>query len=594
MRSFISLLCAASLAFLCVGASLPSASVVYYTVSLADREGHHIRVRMEFDAGRDPQVDLRLPVWNALYQVQDFAAYVSGVQASAADGTAAPVEKLEKSRWRITPPGPGVIVLQYRVFADRPGPFGAQLDSRHAFINPAQILMYTDDRHRRPVKLRLTDLAAGWKVATALEEHGGAWQARDYDHLADSPFEVSEFQEEAFTAGAGHYRIVVHATPDAYSMPVLRRMLERIVTCQTALMRDVPFARFTFLYHFREGGSGGMEHADSTAIDAPPQRTERDSEALAGVSAHEFFHLWNVKRIRPRSLEPSDYSREQYTRALWFSEGFTSTYGSYTLLRTGLLKPERFLEEVARDIRELEGRPARLFQSLEESSLDAWLEKYGYYGSPERSISYYQKGKLTGFLLDLAIRHATRNRRSLDDVLRYLNERYARAGRFFDERGDIQAAAEAVAGRPFADLFEQLVRTAQPVPYATYLAYAGLELRKELREAANLGFSGARGAGRSYVIHSVPAKGPAGKAGVQAGDELLEINGAAPGDLWRLAEEIRPGGEVRLKLRRNGRQLQARYKAERTGRETFVIVPAGGASPLQERIRAGWLSGKTD
>jgi len=575
-----------------------AATPVRYTVSLANPERHVFQVTMVLDAGSSRLVDVRLPVWDALYQVRDFSQFVSEVRA----GPNAQVEKIEKSAWRVTlelpegsGPRPSTIELRYRVFANRSGPFGLQLDSQHAFINPAQLLMYTDEHRSLPAELRFTDAPSDWKAATALAEQDGAWRANSYDHLRDSPIEMSGFEESTFTAGGGNYRIVVHAAPGTYSMAELRRMVERVVTFQTALLRDVPFPRFTLLYHFREGAGGGMEHAESAAMDFSPLRSPRDLERLAGLTAHEFFHLWNVKRIRPQSLQPVDYTREQYTRGLWFSEGVTSTYSSYTLLRAGLISREQFLEEVARDIHGLEARPARLHQSLEESSLDAWLEKYGYYTGPERSISYYQKGKLAGMLLDLAIRQATENRRSLDDLLRYLNERFARAGRFFDERHDLPTAAEAVAGRPFGDLFRQLVRSAEPVPYGQFLQYAGLELQEETRTVASLGFSPYRAPGREITVDGVEAGGAAARAGVRDGDELLLVNGQpVRRSLSGIAASIAPGSKVRIKLRRNGREFEVRYPTGRATEQVTVIVPVANPTPLQQKIRDGWLSGKTE
>lgn len=596
MHPLISRLAARALLWLAVFLSPVLATPVRYTVSLANPERHYINVTMSLEAGSTAPLAVRLPVWDSLYQVRDFAQYVSEVRA----GANAQVEKIEKSAWRVTPQAPSEgnatrIELRYRVFANRPGPFGLQLDSQHAFINPAQLLMYADQHRRQPVELRFTDLPVGWKAATALSEKDGAWHARHYDHLTDSPIEISNFAETSFTAGGGSYRVVVHAAPDAYSMPALRRTVEPIVSFQTALMRDVPFARFTFFYHFREGASAGMEHAESTAIEFTPPRTERDRERLASLTAHEFFHLWNVKRIRPQSLEPVDYTREQYTRALWFCEGVTSTYATYTLLRIGLVSRERFLEELGRDIQELEARPARLHQSLEEASLDAWLEKYGYYTGPERSISYYLKGKLAGMLLDLAIRQATENRRSLDDVLRYLNARFARAGKFFDDRRDLQEAAEAVAGQRLGDLFQRLVRSTEPVPYAQLLGYAGLELREETRVLAALGFHASRGTGRGYLVDSVEAGSAAARAGVQAGDELLQVNGRpARAALSDIASAVAPGSKVRLRLSRNGREFEARYSTGRVTEQVTVVAPLARPSPLQEKIRQGWLSGRTE
>ena len=182
-----------------------------------------------------------------------------------------------------------------------------------------------------------------------------------------------------------------------------------------------------------------MEHANCTAIGSG------SVEGAIAVAAHEFFHAWNVKRIRPQTLEPVDFTKEQYTRALWFAEGITSTYAAYTLERSGLWPKEKFYADLAAQISDLDSRPARLWQSVEESSLDAWLEKYDEYRLPDRSISYYNKGQIVGEMLDLAIRNATVNRKSLDDVMRRMNDEYANKGKLYDDSNGVRAAAEEVA-----------------------------------------------------------------------------------------------------------------------------------------------------
>ena len=187
-----------------------------------------------------------------------------------------------------------------------------------------------------------------------------------------------------------------------------------------------------------------MEHANGTAIDLSAQTLSANPDALASLTGHEFFHLWNVKRIRPQSLEPVDYTRENYTRALWFSEGTTTTAANIILLRAGLLDENRYLKSIAGEIGELERRPAHRTQSVEESSLDAWLEKYDYYRLPTRSISYYNKGNLLGVLLDLQVREASHGTASLRDILLWMNEHYARKGEFFSDTDGVRQAAEAV------------------------------------------------------------------------------------------------------------------------------------------------------
>src|SRR5437660_949441 len=211
-------------------------------------------------------------------------------------------------------------------------------------------------------------------------------------------------------------------------------------------MNDRPFDTYTFIYRFPRGpAGGGMEHAYSAAIDLNADTIKQSLDPLTGVTAHEFFHLWNVKRIRPQTLEPVEYTKENYTRALWFSEGVTSTAEGIIQLRAGLLDEKGYLSRLGEEITELERRPAHLTQSAEESSLDAWLEGDPYYRRPDRSISYYNKGELLGVLLDLTVRDVTQGRASLREVLQWMNQNYAKKGRFFDDSAGVRQAAEAVS-----------------------------------------------------------------------------------------------------------------------------------------------------
>ncbi len=243
--------------------------------------------------------------------------------------------------------------------------------------------------------------------------------------------EIGTFHEFDFNQGAGHYRVIVDGDAADYDMQKIVTTVRGIVAAETAWMDDRPPDRYLLLYHFVRGLGGiAMEHADSTAIDVSAGGPAQDPQSLADLTAHEFFHLWNVKRIRPQSLEPTDYTRENYTTNLWFIEGVTTTVADYARLAAGLLDQSRFLSGLALQIKQLEQRPAHLTQSAEESSLDTWLEKYEYYRQPERSVSYYNKGYLLGVLLDLEIRDASNDAASLQDLFQWLNQNYARKGRF--------------------------------------------------------------------------------------------------------------------------------------------------------------------
>jgi predicted metalloprotease with PDZ domain len=275
--------------------------------------------------------------------------------------------------------------------------------------------------------------------------------------------------------------------------------IEKITATEAALMRDVSFTRYTFILHFlRRTGAGGMEHANGTAISLPTGGLGERWPELEVTLAHEFFHLWNVKRIRPQGLEPIDYTRGNDTSELWFSEGVTSTYQELVLLRAGMITRLTFYARLAAEIAILERRPSRHWQSVEQSGREAWLEKYRRYNRPGRSISYYNKGALVGFLLDLGIRHASHNQHSLDDLMRRLDQDFARRGRFLNP-ADLQAiVAELAPGFPVDAFFRDYVSGTRDLDYETYVGYAGLCLT---RQALDRGRT-------AYRIEEIPDAAP--------------------------------------------------------------------------------------
>ena len=325
------------LALLLQWAGVPAYATTSYTISLVNPAQHLVEVQIILAEG-SAERELQMPVWNALYQVRDFAQYVNWVRAKDRAGRALPVRAVTPSLWRISGAEGGAVV-QYQIFVDSPGPFGAELNLHHAFFNLAQLLMYPVDGRNGPMAVRLNQIPDGWRVATPLASTpDGLFSAETYDQLVDSPVEIGMFREVDFDEGGAQYRVVVDADAADYSMENITAMLRKIVAATTSWMDDRPFRSYMFLYHFPHGpGGGGMEHAYSTAIAMNADAVAGSLEMLSSVTAHEFFHLWNVKRIRPQTLEPVDYTKENYTRALWFSEGCTSTAAEFIQLRAGLL-----------------------------------------------------------------------------------------------------------------------------------------------------------------------------------------------------------------------------------------------------------------
>ena len=565
-----------------------------YTVSLANPEHHLVEVQIILPAG-STQRELQLPVWNALYQVRDFAQYVNWVRAKDHAGRPLTVQQLTKSRWQVSGAESGTI-LEYQIYVDSFGPFGAQLNSHHAFFNLAQLLIYAVDARSEPMSVRFNHLPEGWRIATPLTfSREGRFGAENYDRLVDSPVEMGTFKDTEFDEGGGHYRVVIDAEAPDYDMDKIVAMLRKIVAAATSWMGDRPFDNYMFLYHFPHGpAGGGMEHSYSTAIDVNADVLSRSPEALASVTAHEFFHLWNVKRIRPQTLEPVDYTRENYTRALWFSEGCTSTAADIVQLRSGLLDELQFEQELASEIGELERRPAHLTQSAEDSSLDAWLEGNPYYRRPERSISYYNKGELLGIMLDLAVRDSSHWQTSLREVFQWMNENYAKKGKFFPDSDGVRQAAEAVSHADLAWFFAKYVQGTDEIPWNDFFRAVGLRVTEGKVVTADAGFVGSRNFDGPMAVAAVTAGSEAERAGLRVGDIILEINGRIAGeessqDLVGLTA----GDTMRVKLRsRSGTERELKWKAGSHEEITYELKSTEKTNAEQMAHRAAWLKGE--
>ena len=596
------------LAFTLLFFARPAAATIGYHISLRNPEQHLFHVSMEIPAAAaDQEIIVAMPAWNALYQVRDFSYRVRDVRArnSAEPGAPLPVRMLDKQTWMISLAGRGAgtgderktyaTTLDYSIEWDDPGPFNSQLDMHHAFVNFAEVLMYLPTRRPEDTQVQFDDVPEGWRVAAELPSGSppNSFVAASYDKLVDAPAEAGKFAEFGFDEAGAHFRVIVDGKE--WRREHLESILRGITKYEVHLMGGAPFTQYTFFFHFGpypEVGGGGMEHANCTAIAAS------SGDAAASVAAHEFFHAWNVKRIRPQTLEPVDYTKEMYTRALWFAEGVTSTYGDYTLERSGLWSKDQFYADVAGEISELDSRPAHLWQSVEESSLDAWLEGYDEYRRPERSISYYNKGQIVGDMLDLAIRDATDNHKSLDDVLRRMNDAYAKQGRFYDDSQSVEASAEEVAGVKFDDFFRRYVAGTEEIPYDNFFDAAGLELKVERRAAPELGFwttTTGHGADAQVLVSQVIPGSAAEAAGLKAGDALFALNGQPlPRYLPSWLREHSPGETVALRVQRDSKDLDLKFALGSIDLNKFSLIEMPAATEKQKRIREGWLKGKTD
>ena len=591
------------LAILCLTAGrAEAAQPVEYRLDLTAPETHLVKVTLTVPrAGAGTEI--QFPAWYGLYQIRDFVKDVEDLKGDC-DGRPADLLREDLNTWRGPAQACANLVFHYSVYADTEGPFDSVLDSDHAFLNLAMILFYLPRERQRPVQAKFR-LPAGWKFATFLAD-GEEYEAANYDALVDSPVECGHFAEfdypQDFTPGGGTaaearhaaIRVIIDADPADYSSDRILDFLRRITTEEIQLMQDLPFRRYTFLFHFLRGSgsTGGMEHRDGTAIALPAAEVRDNPSYLEDTAAHEFFHAWNVKRIRPQALEPIDYIKGNDTRDLWFCEGVTSTYAQLTLLRAGLIDRDTFYRRVAQSLETLQNHRARLIQSVETAGREAWLEKYADYNRSERSISYYNKGEILGYLLDLAIRHASRNQAGLDDVMRRLNLEFGQSGRFYT-RADLGRIIQQLApGFEVERFFTGYLTGTQELDYSRYLGYAGMQVVIRTSQLPVPGFSASPNAAGQLQVDSVDAGSAAEGAGLQLGDAVAKFDGKPlpVGSDARLPA-WRPGETVKLQVVRSDGKHDLTFRIGMSPQTSVNVAEDPAAAGDQLRVRQGWLTG---
>jgi predicted metalloprotease with PDZ domain len=488
----------------------------------------------------------------------------------------------------------------YRVDANEFSVRTNELNSDHAFWNNAALLMYPDGSLNNAVTLHVL-APQPWKVATGLPAVPGqknTFRAENFDILYDSPVEVSNFKTISFEVKGVPHRILIDGDGN-YDPERMRSDVQKIVATEVEMMREIPYHDYTFILHLRSVGGGGLEHLNSTALGYPrfSFKPEKRYQNFLTLVSHEFFHLWNVKRIRPDSLGPFDYTKENYTRLLWVAEGITSYYEALFVLRAGLMSENEFLNAVARQIEQLQHTPGRLVMSAEEASYDAWIKGYRPdENSINSSVDYYNKGAVVGLLLDLEIRNRSHNSKSLDDVMRYLYDEFYKKGRNYTPE-DFQRACELIAGTSLDPFFAKYVRGRDELNYDEALAVAGLKLdtvgstlTPRPGEQAYLGADLAQ-EGERLMVRRVLSGSPAYEQGLNAGDQILALNNMRANKDFldaRLAEK-KPGDPISLTIFRDDDLSTLLIKLGSTIDVPYSIVPVEHPTELQKTIRQKWL-----
>jgi predicted metalloprotease with PDZ domain len=602
-----------AIALLCgvAAAQEPPLKSIAYRLSMSRPVSHLFEVQIIVELPeqlKDKPLHFQMAKWSpGRYAVFDFA---KNVQEFRANG---PVTRIDGQTWSVTPKGNMTITVSYKVFGnDLSGTF-SQLDSRHANYNGASIFMYVVGHKPDPVKLTI-DAPTGWQIVNGHTKRPGQneWQFPNWDILIDTPTEIApDWTQDSFEAGGRKYHVVVHSFgPEGGKRAALVKDIEKVVRAQVAMWGAPEFQEYTFLIHFAadDRSGDGMEHLTSTQIIQPGALADPGAyDSTLGTVSHEFFHVWNVKRLRPQELGPWDFTRPLATRSLWIAEGFTTYYGHLMLRRAGLWDDKKFLERKAETIKRIESAPGSRLMSAEESSLSAPFIDDAPHAQAvnlqNTAISYYPKGELIGMVMDLLVRGRTKGKSSLDDVMRdmyeefYLkgpNSSYYLRGRGYQPE-DLERITSRRAGIDFSDFFKRHIRDVDVLPYDEAFAYVGLRLMKtQAAEPFDAGLSLEFENPREVIIENVRHNSPAQDAGLQANDEIVSLGGKAlTQDSWqRMLARFKPGESVPVVVKRDRRTIKTNIVLGQPERFDYKIEEKPEATAEERALRSKWLSGK--
>ncbi len=575
-----------------------------YQIAFTEPHAHLVDVELRVE-GLDPGAPLALwmPVWTpGSYLVREYSRNVEGFAAEASDGRTLRWRKTRKNRWEVDPGGAPAATIRYRVYGRELTVRTDFVEDGFALLNGAPTFMTVAGREREPHRVRV-EIPPGWAgVWTGLEPAPGAvreFVARDLDELVDSPILAGSPAVHRFTVDGVPLELVNVGEGGLWDGGKAAKDLEAIVGTYRAMYGRLPFSRYLFLNLITES-RGGLEHHNSSVLMTSRYAFRRRPAYVnwLGLASHEFFHVWNVKRSRPVELGPFDYENEVYTRSLWVAEGVTAYYTDLTPRRAGLTTDAEYLEELGKLVAWLQTTPGRFLTSLEGASFDAWIKLYRPdENTANTTVSYYVKGAVVAWLLDVEIRRATSGERSLDDLMRLLFVRHS------GERGyagsDLRAAAAEVAGRDLGGFFERNVEGTGELDYDPALTYLGLRFKPEedasgLPSPPWLGVDARDERGR-LTVRSVRRDGPARAAGLAAEDEILAVGGyrVAAEDLEERLRQYAPGDRVEILIARRDevRKVPVVLAAHPGSPWRLEIDPE--ASEEAARARGSWLGGAT-
>jgi predicted metalloprotease with PDZ domain len=584
-----------SICFFFCSALVALAADIRYTLAMPEPHTHYFEVEVELTGARKNYIDYKMPVWApGSYLVREFAKNVEGFVATDKAGKPLRHEKIDKNTWRVYSNRAEAVRIKYKVYAFEMSVRTSFLDASHGYVNGTSVFMYPDSFQNQQGTLVVQPFKDWKTISTGMKSAGVfTYTFPNYDILADSPLEIGNHEVLKFEAGGVPHEVAMYGEANYEPRKLLADMKKVVEEC-IGLMGKLPVERYVFIVHNLNKGGGGLEHLNSTTLQTSRWNygSEQGYTGFMALVAHEYFHLWNVKRLRPAPLGPFDYDKENYTRLLWVSEGITSYYDDLITQRAGLMSTQRYLDVVAGSISTVENTPGNQVQTVSESSFDAWIKYYRRNENTNNAeVSYYTKGGVLGHLLNMEIMKATDGDKSLDDVMRYMYARYyEQLNRGFTEQ-EFKAALERFAGKKLDDFFRDYVNGTKTPDYNRYFEAAGLRLINQNEGVLNLNW----GAGTAMengrmMIKSVARGSSAWEGGLNVNDELIAIDGyRVEADIKNLISGRSIGEMLPVTVARDGQIITLQLPLVQDEAVRYQFQRVENPTAAQQKIYSKWL-----
>lgn len=568
---------------------------ISYTVTFPEAQAHYAEIEMNITGLNQKLLELKMPVWTpGSYLVREFSKNVESFRAEAG-GQAIGAKKTSKNSWQIPAQNIHSITVKYKLYAFELSVRTSLIDASHAFLSSSGVFMYPAGMLHHPSTIHIVPFKGWTTVSTSLEMAGNdsfTLYSPDYDILFDSPIEVGTQDVFGFTAAGVKYEVAMCGGGN-YDKERLKKDMPKIIEQETAIFGENPNKRYLFIVHNSSKGSGGLEHLSSAVLGMSRDNYATDAgyRGFLSLVAHEHFHLWNVKRLRPIALGPFDYDKENYTTDLWIAEGFTAYYQDIIVRRTYLYPPETYLATLAADINYVANQPGNKVQTLAEASFDAWIK---YYRPNENSvntnISYYNKGSVVALMFDLEIINDSHGKYCLDQVMKLMYDTYYKGLRRGYTDQEFKAAVEKFTGTSLDGFYRKYIVGLDDIDYDKYLGYAGYHLSDEL--AANnepaLGVN-TSSTNNKIVVTSVMRGTAAWTGGINVGDEITAIDGNKITDMATCLAGKKPGDNLAVSVLRDSLPVTINVTLLKKTQLKYKIESLASPGARQLEVRKKWL-----